>query len=409
MVIFFGNKELKKARKEVSEMLQLARKILAYRKDVIPEKDRADLENMVERLNHLAKDKTTSTEFLKRIQQDAEPVLRRTGGSFYPKSFLAENSEMLLFAAILAIGIRTFFLQPFKIPTNSMYPTYNGMTAKVFLEDSGPNVVTRGFRFLTLGAKHFDVVAPEGGEVALSTERKVVPGRKWFVLPTKKLRYTFYVDNSPVTLDLPMEFDIRQVLDPLMEAGGGGGYERTRDGVRVLQTGLQVERGETAFSFDLLTGDQLFVDRFSYHFTRPDVGDPIVFRTDNLENIDRGNKGKYYIKRAVAGPGDILKIEPPDLLLNGEPITGSKAFARNRNLEPPYTGYVVAGRSQNYPLPFAKGTEPIEIPTGHYFAMGDNSPNSADSRMWGFVPQTELVGRAIFIYYPFSDRWGLAE
>lgn len=406
-MLFKKSKE-KKARKEAAEVLQLARKIYDYRKDVLPENDRTALENVIKRLEHLVKGKSDIIDGVKRVQAEAEVVMKRTGGSFYPKSFLAENSEMLLFAAILAIGIRSFFLQPFKIPTNSMYPSYNGMTAEVYIGDSGPNLVERGFRFITLGAGHFDVVAPESGELAISTERSVVPGRKWLVLPTKKIRYTFYIDNSPVQLDLPLEFDIRQVMDPLMKEGTRS-MGRLTDGTRVLKTGIHVKEGESAFSFDLLTGDQLFVDRFSYHFVSPDVGDPIVFRTDNLENIDRDNKGKYYIKRAVAGPGDTIKIEPPGLLLNGNPAVGADAFESNRTGEENFSGYVFPMSSRNYPLPFWTGEEPLTIPEGNYFAMGDNSPNSADSRMWGFVPQTEIVGRAVFIYYPFSHRWGPAK
>jgi signal peptidase I len=406
-VLFIKSKE-KKARKEASVVLQLARKIHDYRKDVLPEDDRTALENVIQRLEHLVKSKSDIIDGVKRVQAEAEAVMKRTGGSFYPKSFLAENSEMLLFAAILAIGIRSFFLQPFKIPTNSMYPSYNGMTAEVYLGDTGPNPVERAFRLITLGASHYEVVAPENGELAVSTERTVVPARKWLVLPTKKIRYTFYIDNSPVHLDLPLEFDIRQVLDPLMESSERT-MGRVADGTRVLKTGIRVENGEPAFSFDLLTGDQLFVDRFSYHFVSPDVGDPIVFRTDNLENIDRDNKGKYYIKRAVAGPGDTIQIEPPGLILNGAPAVGAKAFERNRLGAENFSGYVNAMSSRNYPLPFWVGDEPLTIPEGHYFAMGDNSPNSADSRMWGFVPQTEIVGRAVFIYYPFSHRWGPAE
>jgi signal peptidase I len=406
-VIFFKNKE-KQTRKEARNCLEMAKKIHAYRHDIVPEADRQALESVIARLGRLLKDKAPMQEGLKALCKEAEPVMRRTGGYFYPRKFLAENAEMLLFAAILAIGIRSFFLQPFKIPTNSMYPSYNGMTAQVYVGDSAPNPVIRAFRFLTLGAAHHAVVAPEAGELSIGMERKVVPGRKWLVLPTQKLRYTFYVGNTPVALDLPMEFDIRQVVEPLMaESGGSSG--QLRDGTRVMRTGMQFRRDETAFSFDLLTGDQLFVDRFSYHFKRPRVGEPIVFRTDNLEHIDRDNKGKYYIKRAVAGPGDTLQIVPPDILLNGEPITGAKAFERNRSKEPPFSGYVFAGRSQHYPLPRADGRAPVTIPDKHYFAMGDNSPNSADSRMWGFVPQTEIVGRAVIIYYPFSHRWGVAE
>ena len=42
-----------------------------------------------------------------------------------------------------------------------------------------------------------------------------------------------------------------------------------------------------------------------------------------------------------------------------------------------------------------------------YFAMGDNSTDSLDGRAWGFVPEDELIGRALFVYYPFTKRWGL--
>ena len=406
--MFFGDKKVKAARKKATECYQMAKKIYDYRHDILADADREALKSVVDRLSESLKNKGTSIDDLGSLCAEAEPIMKRTGGHFYPKSFIAENSEMILFAAILAIGLRSFFLQPFKIPTNSMYPTYNGMTAVLYQGDNGPNPVVRAFRFLSLGASHEPIVAPDTGELSFGIERTAVPGRKWLVLPTQKFRYTFYVGESPVRVDLPLEFDIRQVIDPLMgDAGGTMGL--LPDGTRVLKSGIQVEKGETAFSFDLLTGDQLFVDRFSYHFKRPEVGDPIVFQTDRLEHIDRANKGKYYIKRAVAGPGDILKIEPPGLLLNGEPIEGAKAFEFNREQVPPYNGYVYGMRSQNYPLPQADGRTPVKLPDGHYFAMGDNSPNSADSRMWGFVPQTEIVGRAMFIYYPFSHRWGPAE
>lgn len=404
----FSSNPQKKARKQTTECYHLARKIYDYRKDLLEADDRSKLEQVLEALQAVLKDKSSGVEQLKAARVAAEPVMKRTGGYFYPKHFIADNAEMLLFAAILAIAVRTFFLQPFKIPTNSMYPSYNGMTAQVYVGETAPNPVVRGFRLLTLGASHYSVENEAGGELAMGLERSVVPGRKWLVLPTQKVRYTFYVGEDPVSVDLPMQFDIRQVIEPLLE---GREVTRTRlpDGTAVLRTGLQVPPGETAFAFDLLTGDQLFVDRFSYHFIRPKVGDPIVFRTNNLENIDRDNRDKYYIKRAVAGPGDTLQIDPPGLLLNGVEATGAKAFAANRALEGAFSGYVYAGSSSNYPLPFADGRDPIEVPEEHYFAMGDNSPNSADSRMWGFVPQREMVGRAFFIYYPFSHRWGPAE
>jgi signal peptidase I len=406
-VLFFKS-PLKKARQEAEGTLHLASKILAYRKDVLPSEDLAALESIAASLKQAIKDKQTERSTFERLQTEAEPVFKRAGGSFYPRRFLAENAEMILFAAVLAIGVRTFFLQPFKIPTNSMYPSFNGMTARVYVGEPAPGALEKGWRFLTLGAKHYKVGTEAGGELAFSAEQKVVPGRKWLVLPTQKVRYTFYIGAEPVSVDLPMEFDIRQVIEPIMEGRSVQGAIGP-DGTRIFKTGLRVGPGETAFAFDLLTGDQLFVDRFSYHFRRPQVGDPIVFRTDNLPHIDMGNRGKYYIKRAVAGPGDELQIAPPDILLNGEPITGSVAFEKNRQQVDNYSGYVYGMRSQNYPLPQADGRTPVRIPDQHYFAMGDNSPNSADSRMWGFVPQREIIGRAAVIYYPFSHRWGLAK
>lgn len=407
-MIFFST-PAKKTRKAALEQLQLAQKIWDYRQDILPQADRDALRNVISRMDQLLRDKTSPVEGIRILQNEMEPVMRRTGGHFYPRHWIADNAEMLLFAAILAIGIRTFFLQPFKIPTNSMYPSYNGMTAQVYASGEAPSLPLQALRLLALGARHFSIEAPESGELSFSTERQLVDGRKWLVIPAKKVRYTFYAGRAPVSVDLPPEFDIRQVIEPLLEHGGQRSMAVMGDGTRVLRTGIQVEQGRTAVAFDLLTGDQLFVDRFSYHFTRPRVGDPIVFRTGNLEHIDRDNKDKYYIKRAVAGPGDTLQVDPPGLLLNGAPITGADAFEKNRNREAPYDGYVFAGASQVYPLPFADGREPIHIPEGCYFAMGDNSANSADSRMWGFVPQTEIVGRAVLIYYPFSHRWGPAN
>lgn len=411
--MFFSNPH-KKVRKAATEQLQMAEKIFAYREDILPEADRAALKNVIDRMRHLLKDKSTPAEGFQIVQKEMEPIMKKTGGTFYPRNWIAENAEMILFAAIVAIGVRTFFLQPFKIPTNSMYPTYNGMTAAVYVEEEGPSLPVQAFRFITLGAKHKAIRTDAGGELSLkitgkgNPDIKLVKGRKWLVLPAQKLRYTFYVGEEPVTVDLPLEFDMRQVLMPLFESAHGRPAFLS-DGTRVLKTGIIAGEGDTAFSFDLLTGDQLFVDRMSYHFRRPKVGDPIVFRTDNLENIDRDNKGKYYIKRAVGGPGDTLQIEPPVLLRNGEPNTGAEAFNLNAGKVGEYSGYVYAGSSSNYPLPFFRGEDPVTIPEGHYFAMGDNSPNSADSRMWGFVPQTELVGKAFFIYYPFSHRFGPAK
>ncbi|MCB1122774.1 MAG: signal peptidase I [Verrucomicrobiae bacterium] len=354
--------------------------------------------------------------------EELEAVLKRVGGYFYPQNFWAENAEMFLVAAIVALAIRTFFLQPFKIPTNSMYPTYNGMTHEVFEPGQAPGAAAKLFRFLAWGAVRREVVAENSGEVIIpiaaggsydGLQYETVRGRKWLVFPALKKEYTIYIGDRPEKFIVPADFTVYSVLkdaffpnepgewdELLRRFAAEGRIKRGRFGP-YLSTGKTVQAGETALSFDILTGDALFVDRISYHFKRPKVGEAIVFQTGNIPAI---NEDKYYIKRLVGTPGDVLRVEPPTLYRNGEPISGSKAFSKNAEQEGKYSGYTNMGTRY-----LRSPDETVTIPEDSFFAMGDNSPHSSDSRFWGFVPKKEMVGKAIFIYYPFSHRWGLAK
>jgi len=89
------------------------------------------------------------------------------------------------------------------------------------------------------------------------------------------------------------------------------------------------------------------------------------------------------------------------LYRNGQPIDGATAFAQNARKEGLYPGYTADGR-----LSFGNT---VTVPQNSYFAMGDNSPRSKDSRYWGFVPDKDVVGRPLFIYYPLTKRWGPAR
>ena len=86
---------------------------------------------------------------------------------------------------------------------------------------------------------------------------------------------------------------------------------------------------------------------------------------------------------------------------NGQPITGSTAFDANGSRSGNYSGYLALGE-------LAPGRK-LAIPKKNYFAMGDNSANSQDSRYWGFVPAKDVVGRPLFVYYPFTKHWGPAR
>ncbi len=195
------------------------------------------------------------------------------------------------------------------------------------------------------------------------------------------------------------------------------------EGDQVIVTGVKRKAGDAVLDFDILSGDMLFVDRISYHFVRPEVGDPFVFRTGEIPGLRNMQTGKptdqYYIKRLVGKGGDTLQVKAPVLYRNGEPITGAQAFQDNAERLGEYSGY--------YEMWRLSPGDTEGVPDGFYYAMGDNSPESYDSRGWGlalekynpralkgaedinFVPENQVVGKASFIFYPFTHRWGAAE
>jgi signal peptidase I len=110
---------------------------------------------------------------------------------------------------------------------------------------------------------------------------------------------------------------------------------------------------------------------------------------------------KYYIKRLAGKEGETLEIKDHTLLVDGEPRNEAAAFERNAAQEGEYVGYKNVERLATDVV--------MKVPEDSFVALGDNSANSADSRYWGYVPQESVVGRAIFIYYPFTKRWGPSE
>jgi signal peptidase I len=137
-------------------------------------------------------------------------------------------------------------------------------------------------------------------------------------------------------------------------------------------------------------GDRIFVNKFIYGakipFTNirlpavrePERGDIIVFRSPETPKKD-------FVKRLIAVGGETVEIKDGYILVNGEPVSGpaSVRSVYYYNVEP-----------------YAKEGKAIKVPKDSYFALGDNSANSRDSRYWGFVPKDNMIGKAIFIYWP---------
>jgi signal peptidase I len=125
-------------------------------------------------------------------------------------------------------------------------------------------------------------------------------------------------------------------------------------------------------------GDRVLVNKFIYRFTDPSRGDIIVF-----ESVDNSNED--LIKRVVGLPGDKIAVRGGKLFVNGEPQ------------REPYTNKKLPDRSF-----YAKR----KVPKNHVFVMGDNRGNSADSRVFGPLPEKNIEGEAFLRFWP-PDRIGL--
>ncbi len=437
----------KKMRQNAENWLEVAERVRHFRRDLLTDTQNQQLQTTTGELRLRLKEKADAGRIKLSIEA-LERVLKDTGGRIYPSSSLVENVEFFLVAALVILGLRAYFIQPFKIPTNSMWPSYYGMTAEVFKPGEEPGFLRKTARLIGLGATNYSVAAPTDGEVLIPvfgdlrpafSER---PGRSLWIFPTVLRDYTFKVGGEQVKITVPADFqgEFDHVLSeafmgeapnlsaalraaatkaqPLERStfivrGGARPVEAT---VYWIPLGRKVHKGEKILSFDILTGDLLFVDRMSYHFIQPKVGSGFVFRTGNIENLKADEGDKYFVKRLVGVPGDILEIKQPALYRNGKPIEGSEAFGKNARREGKYPGYT------NTPPTLTSGGDlqvisdglmppggKVTVPANSFFALGDNAPRSKDSRYWGFVPEKDVVGRPLFIYYPLTSRWGPAK
>jgi len=183
----------------------------------------------------------------------------------------------------------------------------------------------------------------------------------------------------------------------------------------------------------LLVGDYLFVSKFSYGYSRhslpfslplfdgrifaraPQRGDVVVFRLPRDPSQD-------YIKRVIGLPGDTVQVRRSVLYINGRPVqreriedflddetTPPTRVERWRETLPNGVSYDTLNISDEEPL---DNTAVYRVPPGHYFMMGDNRDDSADSRVLGevgYVPLDNLVGRAQIIFFSIAHGSGAWE
>ncbi len=427
-----------KLRENAKNWLYMANKVYNFRKDRMAESDISALRQLIEEVKVGRKAGTSGSERLRSSVAALKALLEQVGGSYYPRTALTENVEFFFAAIIIYVGFTAFFVKPFKIPTNSMWPTYHGMTAEVYENaEDGPGAIAKAARFVAFGATHYDVVAPADGELLVPVfengayfyESATV--RRYFVIPAAGRQWSLRIGDATARFKVPEDFsppkevysrllggdgDDRAYLKTLYGKARRGQSLRERVDYRMpdgrirqisviwVRTGKMYKKGDSILSFDLMTGDQLFVDRMAYHFVSPKVGDGFVFKTGGIAKLAHSPE-KFYIKHLAGTPGDVVRIEGGGLLVNGEPAEGSVAFGFNAAKQGKYRGYTF---DPVYAVEIDLEVDQT-VPEGWFLALGDNSHNSYDSRGFGYVPQGSVVGRPIAIYYPFTKRFGLAK
>jgi signal peptidase I len=130
----------------------------------------------------------------------------------------------------------------------------------------------------------------------------------------------------------------------------------------------------------LCIDDRLIIDKLTYRFRKPERGEIIVF-TPPVHPVT--DTSKVYIKRVIGLPGDRITVFNGKVLVNRQPLN------ENYIMEPP-----------GYEMPT------VSVPQGQYWVMGDNRNNSQDSHVWGTLPEENILGRAVFRFWPFDQRTG---
>ena len=308
-----------------------------------------------------------------------------------PMAGWRENFDVLVVAISVAMAFRAYFYQPFKIPTGSMQPTLYGIHSEP-REPSAAGLLDRQplkfAKWLVTGESFKTVRSKTSGTVHfMPSDSSKKPG----YMPVVVAGVPHYVPNDAVEAD--------ESRRPVRLKGG-------------VSNGESVKPGQVLWSGVVISGDFVFVNRWKWNFSHPSRGEVMVFSTTGITALQQGT---HYIKRMTGLPNETLQIKAPNLLVNGVAVTEPLRVGQIARQEqvwktgPAYSGFNPSGARQLF-LPGKSLAGPDDVVTlkgDQYYAMGDNSFNSFDSRYWGPVPERNLLGPATVVYWPLtSPRFG---
>lgn len=372
----------RKRRKALKELLKHTDYVLHADDDILTDKQKNDLRDLKAKTAGISADAPDAIEQARKLGSEFKRIV--PPGKF---AMLAEYADVLAVAVVVAFGIRAVFFQPFKIPTSSMQPTLFGIH---YIKDNKTIDNCPAFlRYPLFSARKASLEVKESGLYDPSTIQAYT---KWMIMD-----YTsFMIGNVSYTLPgAPTNVFTYLKFNP--------------------EYPKKMTKGQVLCDGWLSLGDHLFVDRWSMHLTGLNRGDVVVFNTEGVGPNGHLN-GYYYIKRLAGMPGDTLQIRNNKLYVMPKgtdkfrPVNElSDKFNKLYSNQGGYHGHhnkFYNGRPANY---LGSPDEILEVPEDCYVMLGDNSLFSSDSRDWGLVPRHNIVGRAMFVFWPFSRRWGVVD
>jgi len=378
-------------------------KIVQHQRDLLSPDALAPVEGDIENVRAACRtgNKQSVGESLAKLEKSANKWLKP-----YPHSVWRENIEVALVAIAVAIGIRTFFLQPFKIPTGSMQPTLYGVTEENLRGQDDvkfPNRLKGFGEYWFNGVQYFHIVARSSGTFRYEKPTKLVLFNLW---------QTYRIDSKAYKVWFPP--------DELFRRAG-------------VPSGVQVQAGDELVKLRVISGDHLFVDRVSYNFRRPRRGDIVVFETHGIAGIAdiarrQGSPemaDTYYIKRLCGLGGETISLKKDyDVILpSGFPLPAGHLVVNGTNetthrtpcFENLYSFPDATSARKSFPVVenqfhyvghglmenLSPGKE-FHVRPHHYFVMGDNTLSSSDSRYWGDFEEEKVIGQSFFVYWPIG-------
>lgn len=392
----------RKLKKELKDFKKHLKHLLHVNDDILADNTKEKLNKLLEESNDVDNENYSEiTEFTKSAPLRATKILPR---KTHP--IIREYIDIFAVALTVAFGLRALYMQPFKIPTSSMQPTLFGIhyIADRKLPDGSKPIMampsllqyclystqTAKADIKKTGKLDVNSIAEYSNNIIFTWSQFSIGGN------TYNLPGSFY-NHVMRYCKMSEKFDQESMLQ------AGVINPTLNDYLNYMKP---FNKGDELCNGWLSLGDHLFVDRFTFQFREPRRGDITVF---NTEGLSCRNTGYFFIKRLIGMPGDTLKIIDNMVYVKEKgadkfkPITDFNIKAINKiySGKGGYHGHLPEKR-------LAEGLE-FKVPDDHYFMLGDNSSRSSDSRYWGPVPRENIVGRAFFVFWPLSRRWGITD